>query len=79
MTGMFFTPPANQGQIVEVSYAVVGERVVRKHHDRSDGTTTYADSKLLNDDDADYWNAAPANRKWRVISAAQFERMVEEE
>jgi len=38
--GLFYhTPPENQGQIVTVSYASDGERVYRRTHDASDGSS----------------------------------------
>lgn len=47
ITLRFLTPPVNQGQIVEVSYAGTGDgRVIRRTHDQSDRTTHYAIADL---------------------------------
>lgn len=65
----FHTPPENQGQIVDVAYVLIdGEIVIRKTHDRSNGKTEYAESAVLASDEGDYWNGAPANKRWRKLS-----------
>lgn len=49
---MFLTPGRNQGQIVEVSYADTHDgRVLRRTHDQSDRTTTFAIADLSDDED----------------------------
>lgn len=75
----FITPPENQGQIVEVSYAAVGNEVIRRTHDQSDKSTEYAASKALNGDEGDYWNGAPANKRWRTITADEAMRLIVDE
>ena len=70
---IFHVPPENQGQIVEVAYAAVGGHVVERTHDRSDGSTRYSVSKMLADDQGEYWNGAPRNKRWKPISERQFE------
>ena len=66
---MFHTPPRNQGQIVEVSYASADGYVIRRSLDQSpDGPTEYAISRCLSGDEGDYWNGGPRNRRWRKIS-----------
>lgn len=69
----FHTPPHNQGQIVEVSYALVGSSVIRWTFDASDRTSTYAISQALRDDDGDYWNRTPRNRRWRNLDKAEVQ------
>jgi hypothetical protein len=75
----FHTPPANQGQIVEVSYACSEGYVIRRRYDQSDRTTDYAIAKCLNDDDGDYWNGAPANKRWSALTGAKLERWLRDE
>lgn len=76
----FHTPPKNQGQIVEVSYALIdGGIVIRKTHDRSNGKTEYAESAVLTSDEGDYWNVSPANKRWRKLSPREVAYMFEKE
>jgi hypothetical protein len=42
----YTTPPRNQGQIVEVSYAVTRDELVSRSTDRSDGTVQYQTADL---------------------------------
>ena len=58
-TTHFHTPPANQGQIVEISYASAERYVIKRKLDFSDGETHYYVSRALVVDDGDYWNAFP--------------------
>jgi hypothetical protein len=37
----YIIPPRNQGQIVEVSYAITPDEVVRRTTDRSDGSVMF--------------------------------------
>lgn len=68
----FHVAPRDQGQIVEVAYAATEDgRVIRCRYDRSDGTTEYHVSTMLRDDKGDYWDAPPANRRWRLLSAKE--------
>ena len=71
---VFHTPPRNQGQIVEVSYALVGSTVIRRTYDQSDRSIEFARSKSLISDEGDYWQTTPANRRWRKISEAEAQR-----
>lgn len=73
----FHTPPENQGQIVDVSYALIGEIVIRKTHDRSNGETEYAESAVLASDEGDYWNGAPTNKRWRKLNSREVAYMFE--
>lgn len=75
----FMLPPENQGQIVEIAYALVEGLVIRRRYDRSDGETRYHASKCLVEDEGDYWNHAPANKRWRRIEEQDALRLVEEE
>ncbi len=65
----FHVPPRNQGQIVEVAYALFaeGNLVVKRVHDGSDGSATYYISPVCDDDDGDYWNGAPKNKDWQEL------------
>ena len=64
----WITPPENQGQIVIVSYAGADGTVYRQTFDQSDRTAEYHASRALVDDEGDYWNGAPANRRWRKVT-----------
>jgi hypothetical protein len=75
--GTFYTPPENQGQIVEVSYTMIDGQVIRKTYDHSDRSTAYAISDATDTDEGDYWNGEPSNTDWREISAADVQRMIE--
>lgn len=56
----FHLPPANQGQIVDVSYGAWGGMVYRRRHDKSDGLKQYSmRSWRTSDGDCDFWNHAP--------------------
>jgi hypothetical protein len=63
--GDFTTPPENQGQIIEVSYALAVNFddpavIVARKHDRSDNTTTYtAYAARPEDEEWDPQNGAP--------------------
>lgn len=83
-TTTFHVSPRNQGQIVEVAYAACYGDVVRRITDQSIGTgrpgrVEYAVSKMRADDEGDYWQATPANRRWRKISEAEAQRYLEGE
>jgi len=75
----FYTPGGNQGQIVEVSYASSAGYVIRRRYDQSDRTTDYAISRCLHDDSGDYWNGAPANKRWSTLTGAKLARWVSED
>lgn len=64
---MFITPPENGGQMVEVSYALVGNYVYQRRYDKSDGSLTFYRSKALNKDSGDYQNGAPKNKQWARV------------
>lgn len=72
-------PPVCQGQIVEVAYGLHLGTVYRRVTDRSDSSVEYARSRALADDEGDYWNREPGNRRWAAISEAQFLRETEED
>lgn len=78
LAARFHTPPENQGQIIDVSYAAIGAYVVRLTYDSRDQTRRYALSTRLNDDEGEYRNGAPANRDWREISAAGVDWLLED-
>ena len=70
----FITPPRCQGRIVEVSYAAPHDgTVIRRTHDRSDRTTVYHVSQLLIDDECDWWNHEPKNKRWRKLTRRELE------
>jgi hypothetical protein len=70
----FHVPPRNQGQIVEVAYAAVDDHVIQRVYDASDRTTEFYVSKMLVDDQGDYWNGEPANKRWRRIKGQELRR-----
>jgi hypothetical protein len=70
----FHLPPVNAGQIVLVSYAAANGWVIERTYDQSDRSTGYRISKALADDEGDYWNGEPANRRWRKLTAAEMKR-----
>jgi hypothetical protein len=70
--------PANQGQMIERAYLAHDGMVYRRVRDKSDGTTEYAVSKMLVDDDGCYWNHPPRNRRWRTITTAEFDAALSE-
>ena len=61
----FVTPLKYQNQIVEVSYLMDGDRVWRRIHNRSDNSYTFYSSIPLKDDDGNYYENPPKNRRWR--------------
>ena len=63
--------PKDQGQIVEVAYASVGDYVIRRILDRSDRSVAYSISRRRVADEGDYWNAPPRNRRWRHITESE--------
>ena len=77
----YITPPANQGQIVTVSYCAIEDGIIERTYDASDRSESYRYA---------YWgavqgdyepqNSAPRVRPsaWRSITAARAERMIEE-
>ena len=71
---VFHTPPQNQGQIVAESYAMADGLVICHRSDASDRTSEYFVSRALRDDEGDYWNAPPTNRRWRKMTAAELRR-----
>ena len=75
--GTFHTPPANQGQIVEISYTQIDGTVIRRTYDRNDRSTIYHASKAHLKDEGDYWNGEPSNTRWKKITEADAERMRE--
>lgn len=63
----FHAPPASQGQIVEVAYALDGDRIVRRVTDRSDRSVTYATAP--NPGDVEPWNEGPGALDWTEARA----------
>lgn len=60
----WITPPACQGQMVEVSYASVADDsgdgwILRCCHDRSDNTTAYGVRKWEDGEEFEPWNGEP--------------------
>ena len=71
---IFHVPPRNGGQIVEVAYAAICDSmVVRRTHDRSDCTTVYHITHMLRDDECEYWQREPSNRRWRPMTQTELE------
>lgn len=71
----FHVPPRNQGQMVEVAYAADFESnvVIQRVHDQSDRSVAYYISDMM-DDDGDYWNGAPPNKRWRMMTNDERQR-----
>ena len=70
---IFHTPPKNQGQIVECSYASTeAGMVVRRVKDYSVGRENYYSSKVISTDEGDYWNQAPKNKRWKRLTALEL-------
>ena len=70
----FVTPPQNQGQIVETSYAETESGLVRRRVDRSDGSVDYAitawsDALVRWSNDVGPQNSPPPKSacRWRQI------------
>lgn len=82
MSFTFHVPPRCQGQTVEYAYGMWMGVVYRRITDRSigpdrPGRVTYAQSQARLDDEGDYWNGEPSNRRWRTISEAELARAIE--
>lgn len=59
--GQWNTPPANEGQIVRVSYAIGDEGVIyRRTWDQCDGSKEYAKRFLRDDEEFEPWQTEPA-------------------
>ena len=71
----WITPPECQGRIVEVSYALRGDKVLRRHFDRSDRSTCFFSSTVLTDDQCEWWNGEPRNKRWRRLSRREIGRL----
>jgi hypothetical protein len=81
----FYTPPENQGQIIEVSYAGAGsEGLVMQVVDRSDGSEYYRITPWTQKlakwwDSIGPWNEEPPTKKWgKKLTKAQLRRIVDE-
>ncbi len=71
---VFYTAPVDQGQIVEVSYAMTDDgHVICRVFDAGDRTTEYSISQALVSDRGDYWNGPPENKRWRKITKAEVD------
>jgi hypothetical protein len=74
--GTFHIPPANQGQIVIISYTQIDGVVIRKSYDQSDRSTKYATSRARANDEGDYWNGEPPNARWKSVTSDEVGRML---
>lgn len=75
----FYTPPVYQGQIVEVSYAIVEDGVIERVYDRGDRTESYALAAwtpALEDwaNNEGPWNTPPPSANWETVSAGDVAR-----
>lgn len=77
----FITPPECRGQTVEVSYAGIHDgRVLRRTHDRSDGSITYDVADLDEEAEGDDESPIGLNREpytegpWRPVTEIRTER-----
>jgi hypothetical protein len=69
----FIVPPRNQGQIVEVSYAgTLDGYVIRQIYGQCDQKKSFAISRALVDDDGEYWNGSPKNKRWRKMTEKEM-------
>lgn len=80
----FFTAPANQGQIVTYSYAVLMDsdgdaEIVERRHDASDDSTTYyLSTEYVSDEDAetlDLASAAPGGYEFEPMPMGQARKL----
>lgn len=71
----FHTPPENQGQIVESSYATYyDDEVVRRTVNHSDGSVSYSIATLDDDEDFEPWNFIPEIQgEWEPARMAKEE------
>ena len=76
----FVTPPENQGQIVDVSYAITEQGVVERRHDRSDGRTSYRFAKYT--PALERWAdrtgpsyRSPPSARWRRLMSTELARL----
>lgn len=74
----FTAPPAHQGQIVEVAYALTPEGIVERTTDHSDGTVVYRVASWTRT--AEQWatsegpqTSAPPVRRWRRATSAEVQ------
>jgi hypothetical protein len=66
----WITPPRNQGQIVEVSYATDGESIFRRTLDRSDLSEVIECRDFEEGENFNPWNEAPrSNDAWEFVSS----------
>jgi len=66
--GAWLTPPENQGQIVEVSYACTEDYILRCWHDRSDGETRItAYDWPAKDEPFAPWQSVPSHGRRRGV------------
>jgi hypothetical protein len=79
----FRTPPANQGQIVEVSYLCAPDLIVQRCYDRSDRAITYYVADLRDEDWDWYEDFDPGmgepplpRSRWRPIAPSDVDRLV---
>lgn len=76
---IFHTPPKNQGQMVTYSYASAEDgMVIQRVHDSSIGRTSYYSSKALSNDDGEYWNQAPKNKRWKWLTALELRYILDQ-
>lgn len=63
----FIIPPENAGQIIENAYCLYGDYVYKRVYGRDTRNCIYFRSKSLKNDEGDYWNGAPRNKRWERI------------
>lgn len=76
MSTHLITPPEDQGQIVVVSYALCYDVVIQRWLDQSDGQIIWSKSRALKNDEGDYWNGGPSNKRWTRISAEEADKIL---
>ena len=83
MSARFVMPPANRGQIVEVSYLCAPDVIVQRVEDRSDRSVAYYVATLRDEDwewyeDYDLGMGEPPlpRSRWRPIAPSDVDRLV---
>lgn len=69
----YTVPPVNQGQIVEVAYAVTPDEVVRRTFDKSDRSVSYETADLCEmSGEFEPWNRVPSVSRgaWTPVDAS---------
>ena len=79
----FHVAPEDQGQIVEIAYMCAGNLMLRRIHDRSNGSSSYEFAEIGPDDWSWYetyeqCNGGPPISKWTSIDTTRAARIIQE-